>query len=75
MNLRSLPIIPVALESQKNCLLKVEKMPVAAKNIPRQDFMVMNISCKFEKVSYNIFDSIICIYMINPFKLLVVEKL
>ena len=26
-----------------------------AKNIPRQDFMVMNISCKFEKASYNIF--------------------
>ena len=24
------------------------------KNIPRQDFMVMNISCKFEKASYNI---------------------
>ena len=26
-----------------------------AKNIPRQDFMVMNISCKFEKAKYNIF--------------------
>ena len=26
-----------------------------AKNIPRQDFMVMNISCKFEKARYNIF--------------------
>ena len=26
-----------------------------AKNIPRQDFMVMNISYKFEKASYNIF--------------------
>ena len=26
-----------------------------AKNISRQDFMVMNISCKFEKASYNIF--------------------
>ena len=26
-----------------------------AKNIPRQDFMAMNISCKFEKASYNIF--------------------
>ena len=25
-----------------------------AKNIPRQDFMVMNISCKFENASYNI---------------------
>ena len=26
-----------------------------AKNIPMQDFIVMNISCKFEKASYNIF--------------------
>ena len=26
-----------------------------AKNIPRQDFMVMNISCKCEKARYNIF--------------------
>ena len=26
-----------------------------AKNIPRQDFMVMNISCKFENARYNIF--------------------
>ena len=26
-----------------------------AKNIPRQDFMVMNISCKFEKARYNNF--------------------
>ena len=26
-----------------------------AKNIPWQDFMVMNLSCKFEKSSYNIF--------------------
>ena len=26
-----------------------------AKNIPRQDFMVMNISCKFEKASYIFF--------------------
>ena len=25
------------------------------KNIPRQDFMVMNISCNFEKARYNIF--------------------
>ena len=24
-----------------------------AKNIPKQDFMVMNISCKFEKSNYN----------------------
>ena len=40
-----------------------KKMPVATmlffkmrpKNIPRQDFMVMNISCKCEKSSYNIF--------------------
>ena len=61
--MRSLPIIPVALEGHQKSLLKVEKTPVAAilffqneaKNIPRQDFMVMNISCKFEKGSYNIF--------------------
>ena len=26
-----------------------------AKNIPRQDFMAMNMSCKFEKASYNTF--------------------
>ena len=26
-----------------------------AKNIPRQHFMVFNISCKLEKASYNIF--------------------
>ena len=26
-----------------------------AKNIPRQDFMVMNISCKYEKARYNFF--------------------
>ena len=26
-----------------------------AKNIPRQNFMVMNISCKFEKARYNSF--------------------
>ena len=26
-----------------------------AKNIPKQDFMVMNISCKFEKASYIFF--------------------
>ena len=26
-----------------------------AKNIPRQDFMVMNISCKFQKARYNFF--------------------
>ena len=26
-----------------------------AKNIPRQHFMVINISCKLEKASYNIF--------------------
>ena len=25
-----------------------------AKNIPRQHFMAMNISCKFEKANYNI---------------------
>ena len=62
MNLRSLPIIPFALEGHQKSLFKVEKrlwrpscFSNEAKNIPRQDFMVMNISCKFEKASYNIF--------------------
>ena len=63
MNLRSLPIIPLALEGQQKSLLKVEKNASGghhvfqneAKNIPGQDFMVMNISCKFERGSYNIF--------------------
>ena len=63
MNLRSLPIIPFALEGQQKSLLTVKKnahgghlvFQSKAKNIPRQDFMVMNISCKFEKASYNIF--------------------
>ena len=62
-NLRSLSIIPFALEGKQNSLLKDEKNACGshfifqneAKNIPRQDFMVMNISCKFEKPSYNIF--------------------
>ena len=60
MNLRSLPIIPIVLEGQQESLLKVEKrlswpsvFQTEAKNIPRQDFMVMNISCKFEKSTYN----------------------
>ena len=58
MNLRSLTIIPFALEGQQKSLLKVEKNLVfqnEAKNIPQQDFMVMNISCESEKARYNIF--------------------
>ena len=62
MNLRSLPIIPFALEGHQKSLFKVEKRRGGhvvfqndAKNTPRQDFMAMNISCKFEKASYNIF--------------------
>ena len=31
-----------------------------AKNIPRKDFMVMNISCEFEKFSYNFFFVFFC---------------
>ena len=62
MNLRSLPITPFAQGQQKS-LQKVEKnargghlvFQNMAKNIPRQYFMVMNISCKFEKASYNNF--------------------
>ena len=62
VNLRSLPIIPFALEGHQKSLLKVEKnvhgghvvFQNEAKNIPRQDFMVMNISCKFKKACYNI---------------------
>ena len=62
MNLRSLPIISFALrgptkvltESRKNACGSHFVFQNEAKNIPRQDFMVMNISCKFEKASYNI---------------------
>ena len=53
--------IPFVLEGQQNSLLKVEKNTFGShlifqnetKNIPRQDFLVMNISCKFEKSTYN----------------------
>ena len=63
MNFRSLPIIPFVLEGQQKSLLKFEKnsrgahlvFQNEAKNIPRQDFMVMNISRKLEKTSYNLF--------------------
>ena len=58
MNLRSLPIIPFALEGHqksKNARGGHLVFQNEAKNIPRQDFMAMNISCKFEKASYNIF--------------------
>ena len=62
-NLTSLPIIPFALdgptkvvaESPKNACGGHLVFQNEAKNIPRQDFMVMNISCKFEKGSYNLF--------------------
>ena len=60
--MRSLPIIPFALEGHKSPFLKSKNargghlvFQNEVKNIPRQDFMVMNISCKFEKASYNIF--------------------
>ena len=48
MNLRSLPIIPFALEAHGSHLVFQNE----AKNIPRQDFLVMNISCKFEMASF-----------------------
>ena len=45
----------VIAESQKNARGSHLVFQNDAKNIPRQDFMVMNISCKFKKGSYNIF--------------------
>ena len=44
----------VLAESQKNACGGHLVFQNEAKNIPRQDFKVMNISCKFEKASYNI---------------------
>ena len=64
MNLKSLLRTTYALDGQQNSLLKVEKrlwrpswFSNEAKNIPRQDFMVMNISCIYEKSTYNILAS------------------
>ena len=45
----------VLAESQKNFRGGHLVFQNEAKNIPRQDFMVMKLSCKFEKGSYNIF--------------------
>ena len=45
----------VLAESRKNTRGGHLVLQNEAKNIPRQDFMDMNISCKFEKGSYNIF--------------------
>ena len=45
----------VLAECQKNARGSHLVFQNEAKNIPRQDFMVMNISWKFEKGSYNIF--------------------
>ena len=45
----------VLTESRKNTRGGHLVFQNEAKNIPRQDFMVMNISCKFEKASYNTF--------------------
>ena len=55
MNLRSLPIIPFALEGHQKHPWWPSCFQNKVKNIPRQDFMVMNISSKLEKGSYNIF--------------------
>ena len=44
----------VLAESGKNACGDHLVFQNEAKNTPRQDFMVMNISCKFEKASYNI---------------------
>ena len=40
-------------ESQKTPVAAILFFPNEAKNISRQHFMVMNISCKFEKSTYN----------------------
>ena len=45
----------VLAESRKNARGGHLVFQNEAKNIPRQDFMVINISCKFAKASYNIF--------------------
>ena len=45
----------VLAESRKNAHGSHLVFQNEAKNIPRQDFMVMNISCKFEMGRYNIF--------------------
>ena len=45
----------VLAESRKNARGGDLVFQNEAKNIPRQDFMVMNISCKFEKARFNIF--------------------
>ena len=44
----------VIAESRKNARGGHLVFQNEAKNISRQDFMVMNISCKFEKGNYNI---------------------
>ena len=63
-NLRSLPVIPFALESQQNSSLKL-KYTIGghlvfqndAQNISRQAFVMMNISYKFENSTFNILAS------------------
>ena len=45
----------VLVQSRKNARGGHLVFQNEAKNIPRQYFMIMNISCKFEKASYNIF--------------------
>ena len=45
----------VLAESRKNAYGGHLVFQNEAKNIPRQDFMVINILYKFEKASYNIF--------------------
>ena len=59
---QSIPIIPFARGPTKVLALSQINVPGGhlvfqneAKNIPRQHFMVINISRKLEKASYNIF--------------------
>ena len=47
--------LKVLAESRKNAPGGHLVFQNEAKNIPRQDFMVINISRKFEKASYNLF--------------------
>ena len=64
MNSRSLPILITLCSRGPTKVLALSHINIPgghlvfqheAKNIPRQDFMVMNISCKFQTARYNIF--------------------
>ena len=48
-------VTKVLAENQKMPLATILFFQNEAKNIPRQDFVMINVSCKFEKSSYNFF--------------------